>query len=130
MIYSEHKKVVPLQKDKWYRVELLQEPSNEDERVNTKTVSSCPPLKLMCWYKATLSLRLDGATILRADIDDVDDIVNMWAAPRRGKPPAPGQVRAISVVTSEDQEEFGVTVEPKRKKPLQGQHEQLTIGDF
>lgn len=48
MIYSEHKKVVPLQKDKWYRVELLQEPSNEDERVNTKTVSSCPPLKLMC----------------------------------------------------------------------------------
>ena len=53
--------------------------------------------------------------------------MNMWAAPRRGKPPAPGQVRAISVVTSEDQEEFGVKVEPKRKKPLQGQNEQLTI---
>ena len=74
-----------------------------------------------------MSLRLDGVTILRAEIDDVDDIVNMWAAPRRGKPPATGKVRAISVVTSEDQEEFGVTVEPRRKKALQGQHKKLAI---
>lgn len=66
-------------------------------------------------------------TILRAEIDDVDDIVNMWAAPRRGKPPASGKVRAISVVTSEDQEEFGVAVESERKKALQGQHRQQTI---
>ena len=46
MIYSEHKKVVPLQKDKWYRVELLQEPSKEDERVNHKAVSFGHFLKL------------------------------------------------------------------------------------
>ena len=47
MIYSEHKKVVPLQKDRWYRVELLQEPSKEDERVNHKAVSFCHLLKLI-----------------------------------------------------------------------------------
>ena len=33
MIYGKDNKVVlPLQKDRWYRVELLQEPSKKNER--------------------------------------------------------------------------------------------------
>ena len=46
--------------------------------------------------------------------------MNMWTVPRRGKPPASGLVRAITVVTSDDRKEF--EVEPQRKKTLQGQH--------
>ena len=50
---------------------------------------NCPPssfedLNDLNSHKATLSLRINGATILVADIDEVDDIVNMWTVPRQG----------------------------------------------
>ena len=54
-------------------------------------------------------------------MDEVDDIVSMWTVPRRGKPPAPGLVRAITMFTPDDHEEFGISVEPEKKKILQGQ---------
>ena len=50
----------------------------------------------------------------------MDDIVNMWASPRRGKPPASGQIRAITVFHPDDNEEFGFTVKPPKRKVLQG----------
>ena len=49
----------------------------------------------------------------------------MWTAPRRGKPSAPGQIRAITVITADDQKDF--EVEPRRKKTLQGQPEKLKL---
>ena len=76
-------------------------------------------------YKATLSVRINGATVLVADIDEVDDIVNMWTVPRRGQAAAQGQIRAITVITADDQKDF--EVEPRRKKTLQGQLEQLRM---
>ena len=103
MIYGKDNKVVlPLQEDRWYRVELLQEPSKKSGR-------------------ADLSIRLNGVIILRAELDEVDDIVNMWTVPRRGFPPALGQVRAITMFTSDDHQEFEIDVEPEKKKVLQGQ---------
>ena len=53
-------------------------------------------------------------------MDEVDDIVNMWTVPRRGKPPAPGLVRAITMFTPDDHEEFGIREAPEKKKVLQG----------
>ena len=50
-------------------------------------------------------MRINGATTLVADIVEVDDIVNMWTAPRRGKPSAQGQIRSIKVITADDQKE-------------------------
>ena len=52
-------------------------------------------------------------------MDEVDDIVNMWTVPRNGKGPAQGQVRAITVFTTDDIQEF--ETEPEKKKVLQGQ---------
>ena len=49
----------------------------------------------------------------------MDDIVNMWTVPRNGKGPAPGQVRAITVFTTDDIQEF--ETEPEKEKVLQGQ---------
>ena len=72
------------------------------------------------FFEVDLSLRLNGGIILRAEVDEVDDIVNMWTVPRRGKPPAPGQVRAITMFTPDDHEEFGIREEPEKKKVLQG----------
>ena len=102
-IYKEHKVLIDLLKDRWYRVELLQEPSKKNG-------------------KADLSLRLNGVIILRAKVDEVDDIVNMWTVPRRGFPPALGQVRAITIFTSDDHQEFEIDVVPEKKKVLQGQY--------
>ena len=102
-IYKEHKVLIDLLQDRWYRVELLQEPSKTNG-------------------KADLSLRLNGVIILRAKVDEVDDIVNMWTVPRRGFPPALGQVRAITIFTSDDHQEFEIDVEPEKKKVLQGQY--------
>ena len=123
MIYREHRKIVPLQKNKWYRVELLQEPSTENGKV--KTVIRHLKEFIDISIKATLSVRINGATILVADIDEVDDIVNMWTVPRRGQAAAQGQIRAITVITADDQKDF--EVEPRRKKTLQGQLEQLRM---
>ena len=53
-------------------------------------------------------MKVNGITILSADIDEVADIVNMWASPRRGKPPAPGVIRAITVFSNDDLEDLGV----------------------
>ena len=66
-----------------------------------------------------MSLRVNGGIILRAEVDEVDDIVNMWTVPRNGKGPAPGQVRAITVFTTDDIQEF--ETEPEKEKVLQGQ---------
>ena len=52
-------------------------------------------------------------------MDEVDDIVNMWTVPRNGKGPAPGLVRAITVFTTDDIQEF--ETEPEKEKVLQGQ---------
>ena len=49
----------------------------------------------------------------------MDDIVNMWTVPRNGKGPAPGLVRAITVFTTDDIQEF--ETEPEKEKVLQGQ---------
>ena len=53
-------------------------------------------------------MKVNGITILSADIDEVADIVNLWASPRRGKPPAPGVIRAITVFSNDDLEDLGV----------------------
>ena len=102
MIYREHRKIVPLQKNKWYRVELLQEPSTENGKVILWNFKN---FLILNSHKATLSLRINGAITLVADIVEVGDIVNMWTAPRRGKPSAQGQIRSIKLITADDQKE-------------------------
>ena len=61
-------------------------------------------------------MRVNGFTILSADIDEVDDIVNMWASPRRGKPPAPGVIRAVTVFSNADLEDLRINPKPAEKK--------------
>ena len=56
-------------------------------------------------------MRINGRTILRADIDEVNDFVNLWASPRRGKPPAPGLIRAVTVFYNDDLEDLGISSE-------------------
>ena len=53
----------------------------------------------------------------------MDDIVNMWTVPRNGKGPAPGLVRAITVFTTDDIQEF--ETEPEKEKVLQGQGQSI-----
>ena len=60
-------------------------------------------------------MRVNGITILSADIDEVSDIVNMWASPRRGKPPAPGVIRAVTVFSNDDLENLGISAKPTEK---------------
>ena len=118
MIYSQKRKVIPLVRQAWFRVDLLKEPSVENGKV---CIFYFFGFLLTCEIlQSTLTIRVNGATILREDIDEVDDIVNMWAVPRRGKPPATGQIRAITVFTPDDRD-FGEADEiEKKRKPLQG----------
>ena len=63
-------------------------------------------------------MRINGRTILRADIDEVNDFVNLWASPRRGKPPASGLIRAVTVFYNDDLEDLGISAEaePEEKE--------------
>ena len=73
-------------------------------------------IKLWLLYQASLTLRINGRTILRADIDEVNDFVNLWASPRRGKPPAPGLIRAVTVFYNDDLEDLGISEEAEEKE--------------
>ena len=61
-------------------------------------------------------MKVNGFTILSADIDEVADTVNMWASPRRGKPPAPGVIRAVTVFSNDELEDLGINAKPAEKK--------------
>ena len=41
---------------------------------------------------------------------------NLWASPRRGKPPAPGLIRAVTVFHRDDLEDLGIRTEPAHEK--------------
>ena len=92
MIFNRtNKKLIPLIKDVWYRVELLQ------EQVGEKSYS--------------LTLRVNGFNILSAKSDEEWNSWNLWASPRRGKPPAPGLIRAVTVFYTDDLEDLGIRTE-------------------
>ena len=99
MIFNRNsKKLIPLIKDVWYRVELLQ------EQVGEKSYS--------------LTLRVNGFNILSAKSDEEWNSWNLWASPRRGKPPAPGLIRAVTVFYNDDLEDLGISeeAEPAEKE--------------
>ena len=95
MIFNRrNKKLILLIKDVWYRVELLH------EQVGEKSYS--------------LTLRVNGFTILSGDSDKEWNFWNLWASPRRGKTPAPGLIRAVTVFHIDDLEELGIRTEPAK----------------
>ena len=96
MIFNRNnKKLIPLIKDVWYRVELLHE-----QVAGEKSYS--------------LTLRVNGFTILSAESDQEWNFWNLWASPRRGKPPAPGLIRAVTVFHTDDLEDLGIRTEPAK----------------